>query len=121
MDDVIGGVVGSVVGLVLLLAFGAVIVAGWLVYQLVEWILVPFGAWLWREGVQGVDEFRAWYHELTWRRRMERTHREAIATLDVTRREHVVLAEATIVALEQQQCALTADRTAAVRGVVGVE
>lgn len=121
MDDFIGGLVGSVFGLVLLLTFGAVILAGWLVYKLVEWLLVPFGAWLWREGTQGVDEFRAWYHEVTWRRRMERAHREAIDAIDATRQEQLALAEATVAALAQQQCALTADRTTAVRSTVTVE
>lgn len=121
MDDFIGGLVGSVFGIALLLAFGAVILAGWLVYQFVEWILIPFGAWLWRESVHGVDEFRAWYHEVTWRRRMERAHREAIAALDATRQEHMALAEATVAALAQQQCVLTADRTTAVRPAVAVE
>jgi hypothetical protein len=121
MDDLAGCLGGSVFGLVFLLAFGVVILAGWLVYKLVEWVLVPFGAWLWRESVHGADEFRAWYHEVTWRRRMERTHREAIAAIDATRQEHMALAEATVASLAQQQYVLTADRTTAVRPAVAVE
>lgn len=41
MDDLIEGLAGSVVGIVLVLALGAVIGAGWLLYKFCEIVLPP--------------------------------------------------------------------------------
>jgi hypothetical protein len=115
MDDLIDGLVGSVVGIVLALAIGAIFLVGWLLYKFCELVLPPLCEALAEGCAWAARRISAWWREITWRRRVLRAHREAIQAIEATRREQVALTRAALDALERQQVGLTAARTAAVR------
>jgi hypothetical protein len=114
MDKLIEGLIGSVFGIAIAVGLAALYGAGWLIYKLFEYGIIPLGRWLWAEAIEGGRAFLAWHRAVTWRRRVLRIHREALAAIDEARREQVALARLAATALEQQQLALTAGRTAAV-------
>jgi hypothetical protein len=117
MDDLIEGLVGSVFGIVLLLALGAVFGAGWLLYKFCEVVLPPLFELLADLCTQGWRRLAAWYRAVTWKRRMVRAHDEAIREIAATRRQQVALCQAAVEALESMEMP-TASQTAAVRVAV---
>ena len=119
MDDLIEALVGTVFGIVIVVAVGAVIGAGWLLFKFCELVLPP----LFEALGQGCDaaekRIAAWWREVTWKRRTLRAHNETIRAIETTRREQVALTRALIEALEAQPIP-TATRTTAVRSAVRV-
>jgi hypothetical protein len=89
MDDLIGAMVGSVVGIVLLVAVGAVIGAGWLLYKLCELVLPPLFEALDDACLAAEKRVRAWWREVTWRQRVVRAHNETIQQIEAVRCENV--------------------------------
>ena len=115
MDDFIGALVGSVLGIALLLALGGVIAVGWLIYKFCELVLPPLFEAL-EEGCEAAERrISAWWREVTWKRRVMRLQNETIAAIDASRREQVALTRAALETVERQHLALTAGRTTAVR------
>lgn len=119
MDDFIGALVGTVFGIALLVAFGAVIAAGWLLFKFCELVMPP----LFEAIGEGCDaagrRIAAWWREVTWKRRTVRAHNETIRAIETTRREHVAMTRALIEAMETRPTP-TATRTTAVRSAVRV-
>jgi hypothetical protein len=89
MDDLIEAMVSTIFGIVLLLAIGAVIGAGWLLYKLCELALPPLFAALHDLCLAAEKRIRAWWREVTWRRRAIRAHNETIQQIEAVRRENV--------------------------------
>jgi hypothetical protein len=89
MDDLIGAMVSTIFGVVLFLTIGAVIGAGWLLYKLCELILPPLFAALEEACLAAEKRVRAWWREITWRRRVMRAHNETIRQIETVRRENV--------------------------------
>lgn len=121
MDDLIDGLIGTGIGLVFIIAVAGLYAIGWLAWKFCEYVLVPFCQWLWQEGCEGWRRLKAWYIAVTWRRRSDRFRKEAMATMDDIREQHVAYARAQLEALSRQSSLLddrTADRTAAVRTAV---
>ena len=122
MDDFVEGVVGVLlctgIGIALVLGIAGVIAAGWLIYKFCEYILVPFLEWLFEACAEGGRQLAAWWHEVTWERRMIQAHDEAVREIDAVRREHVAQTYALVEVLEEMEQVRTADETAAVRVAV---
>ncbi|NLX42475.1 MAG: hypothetical protein GXY79_03250 [Chloroflexi bacterium] len=102
MDDLIEGLIGTGIGVALVVAFGAIYAAGWLVYKLFEVILIPLCCELAEEADKGLKRLAAWHHRVTWRRRMVRAHNETIAAIDAVRSQQVALTRVRLEALERQ-------------------
>ncbi len=121
MDDLIEGLIGTGVGLALIIAVAGLYAAGWLIYKLFEYVLIPLFQWLWEGAFEGWSELKAWYIEVTWRQRSDHMRREALATMDAIREQHVAEARAQLAALSRQNLPLldrTAERTPVVRTAV---
>jgi len=102
MDDLIEGLIGTGIGIALVVAFGAVYAVGWLIYKLFEVILIPLCCELVEEAGKGLKRLAAWHHDVTWRRRMVRAHNETIAAIDAVRSQQVALTRERLEALERQ-------------------
>ena len=89
MDDLIEAMVGTIFGIVLVVAVGAVIGAGWLLYKLCELVLPPLFEALDDACLAAEKRVRAWWREVTWRRRAIRAHNETIQQIESVRRENV--------------------------------
>jgi hypothetical protein len=85
MDDLIEAMVGTIFGIVFLLVIGA----GWLIYKLCELILPLLFAALHDLYLAAEKRIRAWWREVTWRRRVVRAHNETIRQIETVRRENV--------------------------------
>ena len=123
MDDALGafaaGLASTVVGMVFILAIGAVIGACWLIYEFCELVLPPLFECL-SEGCELLGRrIAAWWRDVTWRRRVIRAHNEAIREIEATCRDQVALCEQ-LLDVEVDWKALTAGETAAVRSAVRV-
>jgi len=126
MDDLIEVLIGTGIGIVLVVAFGAVYAVGWLVYKLFEVLLIPLCCALVEEADKGLKSLAAWHHDVTWRRRMVRAHNETIRAIDAVRSQQVALTRVRLETLErqhvlqQQSQHRTADATATVPSAVRV-
>ena len=89
MDDFIVSVVGTIVGIVVLAAVGAVIGAGWLLYKLCELVLPPLFEALDDACLAAEKRVHAWWRDVTWRRRAIRAHNETIQHIESVRCENV--------------------------------
>jgi hypothetical protein len=102
MDDLIGEMAGTVMGIALVIVFGVVIGAGWLPYKFCEFVLPP----LWRALSKVCDapgrELRAWWRNVTWEWHVAHAQRAAIRQIDATRAEHVRTCAEFVEALERQ-------------------
>lgn len=117
MDDLIEALVGTVFGIVIVLAIGAVFGVGWLIYKFCELVLPPFFEWLEEACESGASRLEAWWREVTWKRRALRAQQETLREIDATRRETVARTYALVEALDREQIPTTAG-TAAVRVAV---
>lgn len=102
MDDLIEALIGTGFGIALVVAFGALFAAGWLLYKFFEVVLIPFCAWLIDQVEEGCRRLGVWHHERTWRQRMQCTHDETITAIDALCEEQVLLAQQQMDVIEQQ-------------------
>ena len=89
MDDLIEALVGTIFGLVLVVAIGAVIGAGWLLYKLCELALPPLFEALDDLCLAAERRVRRWWRDVTWRQRVVRAHNDTIQQIETVRRENV--------------------------------
>ena len=117
MDDAIGALAGSVIGIVLLIALGGVILAGWLIYKFCELVLPPLFEWLGEVCDTASRRLDAWWRKVTFERRVRRATKDAARQIRETHSEHVAAIDELAVAYERK-LPLTAGETAGVRSAV---
>ena len=117
MDDALGalaaGLASTVVGIVFLLAIAGVIGACWLIYKFCEVVLPPLLEALYEGCALVAGGIAAWWRRVTWKRRIIRTHNEAIRQIEATCDENVALCERLLDAAADSEV-VTAGETAAV-------
>ncbi len=117
MDKLIEGLVGSVIGIAILLVFGAVIGVGWLLYKFCQLVLPPILEELGKGCAALGRAIRDWWREVILERDLQRIERDAVQQIDTIREEHVERFRQFVAAIEEQE-RLTAEETAAVESAV---
>jgi len=117
MDDLIEGLVGSILGIALALTIGLVVGAGWLLFKFCEAVLPPLCEWLGSAIDRGWRRAYTWWRNVTWRWRAKRAHRKALHEIGAARDGAVAQARMLVAELDRLEMP-TADKTAAVRTAV---